>query len=159
MSLTIRDSQYALSAADSALDCAKYWGKAYQLGADDPTARPFGYYDYNDPANPVFTPGADPFPWPGGVAMCGSVSINSPDLHLQQSVGGNDESRFTAEFDDSAIPGGKKLCAKVTVKYGPNGRGASIPGAEVTADGYSVSCPDLANNSIRTVQRTLITSF
>ena len=147
LSATIRDSQYAFFAADSALDCVKYWDRTYSYDkVIDATVKPFGYFDISD----VFYLSE----FNASLLKCGDIPMTI-DSHLQQVADGVDASTFKVEFDDSAITNGKKLCAEVSVAYG-----VPVDSSQrtITADGYSVAC-DGITNSTRAVQRTLTVTY
>ena len=155
LSATIRDSQYAFFAADSALDCVKYWDRTYSYNkVIDATVKPFGYYDYYDPLIP-FRPGS--FSADDDDLKCGDTSPFGGTVIFQQTDDGTDASKFKVEFNDESV-GGKKLCAEATIMYSPDAKGSGQKGRSITTDGYSVAC-DGITNSTRAVQRTLTVTY
>lgn len=154
ISLTIRDSQYAFSAADSAIDCTKYWDVVYdsEEGLKKDSSRPFGYQDDSG----TFVPST----FPPNLLACGGVTTTLGPRQAANDAGGTE---FSLNFDDSAI-GGKELCAKVSVTYKSDidpDLGRSRPGRSIVVDGYNTSCSnvDTGTLSSRVVQRTLVTSY
>ena len=143
-----RESQHVFYAADSGLDCAKYWDKVYPVSFRPLDAAHSAFGFYGDSGN-TLQAGNLSFSCVGGTM--GTVS--HPDGHT---------TKFQVEYNAASVAEGQRVvCVEVIVTKVDSDPITGVPHTSIRSDGYNVACGQVPSISFnpRGVQRSLFSYY